>query len=281
MIFADKLIQLRKKNGWSQEELAELMDVSRQSVSKWEGAQSIPDFEKMIRLSRLFGVSTDYLLKDEIEETEYIGFGEETVALRRVSMEEANDFLSVKAATAKPIAYATFLCILSPVCLLILGVISEIKGNALSSNAAGGIGMIILLAFVAAAVAVFISSGNKTAQFEYLEKEIFETEYGVSGMVNERKRQYKSTYNKYNIIGDCLCIASVMPIFAGAIFVEENAVLMILFLTITFVIAGIGVTFFIRGGIIWASFEKLLQEGEYSKARKKTHSVTGEISVAY
>lgn len=44
MIFADKVTQLRKKNGWSQEELAEMMDVSRQAASKWEGAQSIPTF---------------------------------------------------------------------------------------------------------------------------------------------------------------------------------------------------------------------------------------------
>ena len=60
MILADKLIDLRKKNGWSQEELAEKLDVSRQAVSKWEGAQSIPDMSKIIQLSELFGVSTDY-----------------------------------------------------------------------------------------------------------------------------------------------------------------------------------------------------------------------------
>ena len=62
MIFADKLIQLRKKSGWTQEELAQQMHVSRQSVSKWEGAQSVPDLEKMVQLSRLFHVTTDYLL---------------------------------------------------------------------------------------------------------------------------------------------------------------------------------------------------------------------------
>ena len=45
MILADKIIRLRKKNGWSQEELAEKMAVSRQAVSKWEGAQTIPDLE--------------------------------------------------------------------------------------------------------------------------------------------------------------------------------------------------------------------------------------------
>ena len=70
MIMADKIIDLRKKAGWSQEELAEKLAVTRQSVSKWEGAQSIPDMDKVVQMSRLFGVTTDYLLKDEIETAE-------------------------------------------------------------------------------------------------------------------------------------------------------------------------------------------------------------------
>ena len=61
-------MQLRKKNGWSQEELAEQINVSRQSVSKWESGASIPDLNKILMLSQIFGVSTDYLLKDEMEE---------------------------------------------------------------------------------------------------------------------------------------------------------------------------------------------------------------------
>ena len=56
MIFADKLIRLRKKNGWSQEELAEKLNVSRQAVSKWEGAQTVPELEKLLQMSALFGV---------------------------------------------------------------------------------------------------------------------------------------------------------------------------------------------------------------------------------
>ena len=71
MIFADKLITLRKKAGWSQEELAEKLNVTRQSVSKWEGAQSVPDIDKILQLSCLFGVTTDYLLKDELAEPEH------------------------------------------------------------------------------------------------------------------------------------------------------------------------------------------------------------------
>ena len=68
MILADKIINLRKKNGWSQEELAEKLGVTRQSISKYEGAQSIPDLDKILKLSEIFGVTTDYLIKDELEE---------------------------------------------------------------------------------------------------------------------------------------------------------------------------------------------------------------------
>ena len=86
MILADKIIALRRKNGWSQEELAEKMLVSRQAVSKWEGAQTVPDLEKILVLSRLFGVTTDYLLKDELEEEEFAE-EQDRSPLKKVSLE--------------------------------------------------------------------------------------------------------------------------------------------------------------------------------------------------
>ena len=91
MILADKIIELRKKAGYSQEELAEKMGVSRQSVSKWEGALSIPDLDKILLMSDIFGVSTDYLLKDELGDE--IPAPKEEISeshFRKVSMEEAN-----------------------------------------------------------------------------------------------------------------------------------------------------------------------------------------------
>ena len=92
MIFADKLIKLRKKNGWSQEELADKMNVSRQAVSKWESAQSVPDLEKILQLGNLFGVTTDYLLKDEIEDEEFADSTEPI--MKRLSLADANEYLS-------------------------------------------------------------------------------------------------------------------------------------------------------------------------------------------
>ncbi len=64
MNFNEKLITLRKSRGLSQEELAHQLGVSRQTISKWELAQSYPDFQRLVQLSDYFGLSLDALVKD-------------------------------------------------------------------------------------------------------------------------------------------------------------------------------------------------------------------------
>ena len=68
MTFGEKLQLLRKSRGWTQEQLSAQINISRQALSKWESGAAIPDTENVIRLSRLFAVSTDYLLLDEYDE---------------------------------------------------------------------------------------------------------------------------------------------------------------------------------------------------------------------
>lgn len=284
MIFADKLIHLRKRSGWSQEELAEQLKVTRQSVSKWEGGQSIPDLDRLLALSQLFGVSTDYLLKDELElpNTEAPAAAEPgAYALRRVSMEEASAFLKVKEETARPVAYATFLCIISPICMFLLAAASEQPGARISEGLAMGAGLIILLCLVALAVAIFLAVGSRTAGFLYLEQEVFETEYGVAGMVRERREQFKPRYTRCNILGTCLCILSLVPLFGGMMVDENNDMLMICMLSITLFLVGIGVIFFIRAGILWESFDKLLQQNDYIRQRKARNRLARTISTVY
>lgn len=279
MILADKIITLRKKSGWSQEELAQQLNVTRQSVSKWEGAQSIPDLEKILQMSKLFGVTTDYLLKDELEDAP-AGEAAEESPLRRVTMEEATAFLTAKEKTALPVAFATALCVLSPVCLFLLAGALETGNVALSGNAACGIGMTVLLLFIAAAVGIFISSGSKTKQYEYLDTELIETEYGVTGMVKERQKAFRDTYIRFNIFGTVLCISAVIPIFAGLCISEEDFFLVCM-LCITLFLIAIGVFLFVNVGIPWASMEKLLQEGDYTQAKKASSRIRETISTVY
>lgn len=275
MIFADKLIQLRKQNGWSQEELAAQLNVSRQSISKWEGAISIPELNKIIQLSDIFGVSTDYLLKDEIEKTEYVE-QQEKQETKRVSMEEANLFLKTKGSTSKNIALGVFLCIISTIPLFILIGLGESKKLTITEDIATSIGIVLMFSIVAVAVAIFILTGNKTAKFNYLDNEIFITDYGVEGMTKDKKEKYRNTYTKHNIIGVSICILSAIPIVIGSVF--DNEAYMMYMLALTMLLVGIGVVFLVKTGIIWESFKKLLQEEEYSKKNKENNSVKEGIS---
>ena len=67
MTLSEKLYSLRRKQGLSQEALAEKLDCSRQVISKWENGTTTPDAEMLQKYSELFGVSIDYLVKEDIE----------------------------------------------------------------------------------------------------------------------------------------------------------------------------------------------------------------------
>ena len=279
MILADKIIQLRKRAGWSQEELAAQLGVTRQSISKWEGAQSIPDMDKLLKLSRLFDVSTDYLLKDELEECEPVASAPEP-ALKRVTLEQASNYLALSRANAPKMALATILCILSPVLLILLGGMSESARFHISENAAAGIGLCALVLLVAAGVSLFLLCGARVKEYSFLESEPFETEYGVSGMVQERKREFSERYTRLNIIGVVLCILSVLPLFAASSF-NAGDLLYVAAVCALLVIAGCGCVAFVYGGVIQGAIDKLLEEGDYIRARKARKKLTGTVSVIY
>lgn len=279
MILADKIIKERKKLGLSQEELAEKMNVSRQAVSKWESAQSIPEIDKLLQLSRLFGVTTDYLLKDEMENEEYLTSSEEST-VRKVSLKEANLYLEQRKSASWKIAAATFLCIISIIPLLLLcGAIEAAMLGSMSEEIAGVLGISWLLVIIAPAVGLFVYTGNKNAPYEFLEKEPFETEYGVKGMVEERQKAFQPTYTKLNIIGTVLCVLSPVSLFLGAI--GQNDFIMIICLSVTLFIAAIGAFAFILGGVRHESMQRLLKQGEYSEVGKKERKIKGIVSTVY
>ncbi|MBQ9961443.1 MAG: helix-turn-helix transcriptional regulator [Firmicutes bacterium] len=281
MILADKIIMLRKKCGWSQEELAEKLNVSRQSVSKWEGAQSVPDLDKILQMSKIFGVTTDYLLKDEIEDNEMLVDEEhEEKDTRWVTVEEARAFIEVKEKTADKVAAGVSLCILSPVIMFMLIALSESHRITMSENTASAIGIISLIMIVTTAVALFVTSAMKTGAYEYLEKEFIETAYGVNGMVRQKKADYADTYNLYNVIGVCSCILAAVPLIGISIFTEDGA-MVLAGLSLTLIIVSVGVNFLIRSGIRWASYQKLLQEGDYAVKTKKENKVAEPLDICY
>ncbi len=272
MILADKIIELRKKNGWSQEELAEKMDVSRQSISKWEGAQSMPDMNRIIRLSEIFNVSTDFLLKDdqEVAETSVVTYdsGTEDFQIRPVSMEEASAFLVQRSNAAARVSVGVMMCILSPVLMLILSALQEAGKLAVTEDQAGGIGLLVLIILIGGAVALFVITGLVGQRFEFLEKELIDTAYGVDGMVRERRERFRGTFIQQLTIGIVLCVMSVIPIFVCLIMFGDKDFPMEIASALLLVMIAVGVLMIVRVAMIWDGFHMLLEEGEYARAEK-------------
>ena len=194
-------------------------------------------------------------------------------------MEEASRYLDLRRAAAPRLALATFLCVISPIALILLGGLSEYTAH-ITENAAAGIGLSVLIVLVAAAVGIFLTCGAKAKAFSFLETEPFETEYGVSGMVRQRQQDFQPTANRLNMIGTILCIMSVLPLFlamclSGSDLMYIGAVCLLLGFVALACLA------FVYAGTQTAAMEKLLEEGDYTRQRKSKSRLIGTVSVCY
>lgn len=276
MILGDKITNLRKKAGWSQEELAHQLGVSRQAVSKWESGSSIPDLDKILRLSQLFEVSTDYLLLDEMEpelpqaEPEPVPILDgPQVPVHHITLEQANTYLDTVRGVASKIALGVFLCILSPTALIYLGGLSSEEGRfTLSEPLAGGVGILVMLALVSAAVALFLFFGSRLTPYEHLDNQPVELAYGVDGVVKKRQAEYQTTHLMLLVVGITLCILSLAPLMI-LVAIDENGMAPIIGLILMFVLVAVGVFLLVRTCIIAGSFQRLLETGDYTREHKR------------
>lgn len=277
MILAEKIMGLRKKNGWSQEELAEQVHVSRQSVSKWESGASIPDLSKILLLSEAFGVSTDYLLRDDIEETQKAeAFVEETVEkaaggeiIYKISLDEAKEYIKDRRFAAKRIGAGVVLCILSPVILIYLASMAEYGKIGISEDVAGGLGIAALILLVIPAAALFITTGMKMEKYQYIDTEIIELEYGVTGIIKEKKQGDSERYTLGIVIGVSLCIISILPLVVMGAFGFPDY-LLVTGIVLLFLIVAAAVYLLIQVCMARETYDRLLQEGEFTVRVKKT-----------
>ena len=272
MIISEKIMSLRKQYGWSQEELADLVGVSRQSVSKWESAASMPDIQKIIKLSEVFGVSVDYLLKDEMDlpessnvsSTADIGV-ENDSSTRTVSLEEANEYMDAIENHANKIAGAVALFILSPVSNLI----AEAMGRANDGDVFERISIAIMVLLIGAGVALCVISGFAISKYEYLSKEQIKLGYGVEAAVKRKYEPFRQFMGQRIAGGVFLCIVGALP---GILFDDGDKYtsgLAKISAPIMLIMVAAAVYMFVKVGIISGSYSKLLQEGDYTPEHKR------------
>lgn len=334
MILADRIVELRKKKGWSQEELAEAAGVTRQSVSKWESAQSTPDLDKILKLAEIFGVTTDHLLKgqeatvasdaagagssdgryaesdgryvqsagryaesdneeeqsrgrEQDGETNGTTIGEANRKPdveangkpnrrergirqpKRVTLEEAKDFLKMKRETAPKIAFGVSLFILSPIILILLTGGAEYGLIAATEDKMAMLGAAVMLGVIAVGTAILVFEAIKNSKYEYVEKEPIELEPEAKDMINTLKEDYRTEFGRKIMLGVCLCVVSVIPLFVlGFIFGEEDGYHFVAAVCILLAMISFAVNIFVRAGIRNESYDKLLEVGDHTRADK-------------
>lgn len=278
MLLAEKITELRKKQGWSQEELAQKLDISRQSVSKWESGGAMPDLDKIIKLSSIFGVSTDYLLKDDDE-----GYGDsynnnmyeeakkEPDNAKYISRSEAERYMNTVFGVSKKMAAAISIMILSPICLIQLGGYAEYY-NKITEEMAGAVGVVVLLAIIAAGVAMCIINASRLLEFEYIGKEEIKLDNGVADMVKCKNDDNAHSFTVRITTGVVLCIFGVIPLILASAFESGNKEYEYVYVTCVNVLlafVSIAVYFFVSVAMVKDSYDKLLQTGDYTKEKRE------------
>ena len=204
MTLQEKIIKLRKKNGWSQEELADKIYVTRQAVSKWESGQSLPDVEKIVHMSKLFGVTTDYLLNDEIGTEDII---EESASNDKKILEQADvdAFLDNARKRTKLCAIFLSLMFLSPVVFYILK-LASVENYKL-------IGGIVGIVVFAIGFTIFAIADNIASPFNYIRKEQnFILGYGIGNYLEQIKAQNKKKNDICSTISTSLLMLVAMAL---------------------------------------------------------------------
>lgn len=279
MKLADKIMLLRKQFGWSQEELAEKLNVSRQSVSKWESANSIPDLNKIIRLGEIFGTSTDYLLKDEIEE---VGSSTEEIepGIVKVTLEQANEYLDIKLRAAKNTTYGVAVVLGSVIPLFLMLGLSGLEQSTLGPNTATAIGLVSLLVMVSIAVSIFIRSSQLEIECAKLQDEEFELSYGVRSIIKERMDKFKPVYQIRVSISVMMFMTCVVPLLVVAL-MGGSGFWILMMVVVLFIILTIGLFIIIPVSTEYNAYNLLLGEGDFSPKKKYITKRTQKVASIY
>ncbi len=309
MKLAEKIYQERRKLGLSQEQFAERMDISRQAVSKWESGQSMPDLDKVVAMSQIFGVSTDYLLKEEDNaqaedyHTEYMEdmsddfdsnkeqennpsyeTQESHIPLKELSVEEVASYQKTHIASTKQIALGVFLCIigivLTELTMLLSVTLFSVNGDALEEFP--------MLICVTIAVALFVPAGMALSKYEYMEKIPFALPQGEKARLEVEMESFQRKFAA-GITAGIVCI--LLGVLSGALMeyltevtgnkLWDDSISSISLLS--FVAAGVYVL--VRCGMKMGMYNVLLQQEDYSVSKKQSlrnkDSVMGLVAGVY
>lgn len=294
MTLAEKIMKLRRAAGFSQEELADRLGVSRQAVSKWESGQSVPDVDKIILLSTMFGVTTDYLLKNAEAGNGGDEAGNDTVKLEEATLDSAKKhidapiaerYVNAKFREARLISIAVLLFILSPVALINQLFLFESTNFNITETLATSIALVILFSLVSLGVGICIYSSFLIKEFS-LKGVDFTLEKSALDFLENKKSSVRKRHAASIITGTVLCLISPLPLIISSLCHQgfeqqgENVIFdytyVAVCLTLLLVLVAVGVSLLVNAGMRDEAIESI-----YIENLKKEKSVSKSLTDIY
>lgn len=255
MSFGEKLQQLRKEKGLSQEDLAHQLNISRQAVSKWESQNGYPEIEKMILISDLFQVSLDYLMKEDYEEHE----NETISSFRLMTQQNIKDYLHFKKSFALGISCS--------VLLMIIGLFIAVLCADTSYQSIGVFGFLIMVGI--GVFFIIMTTLLKESKFK-IEREEIKIAFNDLQNLQEQYQHFHKYFTLAIAGGVLLIIVSLACIaLLHETYSQYENILGAQFL----LCIGIAVFLFIYFGILKDAYQFLIHNKAYIKAKKKEQQI--------
>ena len=279
MILAEKIVRLRKQVGWSQEELAEQMNVSRQSVSKWESTNSIPDLNRIIMLAELFDVSTDFLLKDENEA--FDSRDENTKPdIIQISLEQAAKYIENKMEVSALITKGVMLCVCSVVPLFFFLAMAETNRLNLTGDIAAVTGVVCILVMVSIGISFFLKTNQYESDIAVIDNEAFELAYGVHSVFNEKLKKFRATYNRRLSLGIFMFIISFVPLMFVSMFFSGSGITLMMLIVLIFMIAA-GIYIVAPVSAKYEAYNNILKDGSLETVKSRRTKRAEKLAAFY
>ena len=252
MKLPEKIIARRRLKDWSQEDLAERLNVSRQSVSKWESGASTPELDRIAELCRLFDVSADTLIRDELT-PECLGESVPAVDPEHplLTLDDTYAYVAQSQTVANKIGLGVAACIVSPALVVLFSDVSESMSNLL--------GLPVMFLLIAWGVWQFITAGSMNDRYRFIEKRRFTLSREAQSWIVEAREQFRPALARDIAIGVVLCILSPMPIilldalYHSALMAGIGPALLLL-------LVALAVYLFIYSGSVQGCYHRLLKE---------------------
>ena len=208
MVLSEKIVELRKIRGLSQEQLGDKLGVKRKTIFKWEMAKATPDRAQIAAMADIFGVPEDFMLKDEYDmsfiEHKIIPVASSGEKSNVISLEEAQEYIREKRKSAKRVVLAIMVFFLSPISGIFLTVTDDFELGIISAFT-----QVLFLLAVAILIILAVFPMSKYKHFKSSDAKLAS---GVRGVIEEYKKKYEHSHSMGILLGIGLMVFSIIPL---------------------------------------------------------------------